>query len=1366
MSRTKLSALLDGILEAGWLAAIVVTPLFFNIYSARVFEPDKLTTLRSIALVMSAVWLIRRAEEWAGHWRDPDRDATERQVTWRTPLVLPTLFTILVYLISTAFSVTPFISFFGSYQRLQGTFTTLSYLVIFFVILDRMRTRDQVDRFITTFILNSLPIALYGFVQRSQRDPLPWGGDVTRRIASNMGNAIFVAAYLIMATPLTLSRIASAFRAILTDEDTGVGDVLRASAYIFIALVQVIAVYYTKSRGPLMGLLAGVGLWIVLGLLSMQRAAHQAGKPAPSPVQLPNDVGKWLARAAASIELAAILGGLLFFILQATAPTGSTLPLTVGGIVAAVVLAAVWLAIALHHQGRGGTGLANLTCLFEDVGRGMGFFLLGVGATGAVAAVLYALSQGVAALNAALTLSVTPLTLIYIVLTVALAGVGIWLAAFREKKWAWALTGAALIPVVALADRLLGPQVDVSMWLPAIGGLLAYVGTWLVFIVNRWGWRWMWTSVMLLVILFSAGFFAINPGGPLHEWAVENPAIGRLANVLEAESGTGKVRALIWEGALDLIMPHAPIETPPTLSSETWQPDPFNAIRFLVGYGPESMYVAYNGFYPPLLGHFESRTASPDRSHNETLDAVIITGVLGLAAYLWTFGSAFYLGLRWLGFLPKGWRTVLFLALIVILAIVATVVTSLILAPHFFGLAIPVGIVAGVFVYLIVYAISLYWMPVKESAAAHPHAFLLMALLSTFVAHFVEINFGIAIASTRTMFWSLAGVFVILGLQQIVEREEAPKAAPPPVPSGKRRRPPKKEQPAPASRTARQAMPEWLWPALGAALIGALILGTLTYDFVNNVEQIDTAWSIFWRSLTVIAIPANQEPRASLGILMVFTFTWLMTGLLSVTQMAKRGVFRERPSDVWSALLIVLPVSLGVGTFFGLILAGRHATIIALRDRMQTVEDVIGLSRHIAGQVDAYYVFLVAIALLGGLALMGGKKTRTKEWGTPVGWMALLVAAASWLVYALIGASADAATGFRITQLGVPFLVGGGIAAIIGAVVYGLVPNLKAPVANAGWAWAFGMSGALMLFLAPTLSYEYNLRPIHADIIYKQADPWDRSQQWHVAVPHYETAIELAPREDFYYLYLGRAFLEYASALEAVDQQDLAMRETERVLLNAQDINPLNTDHSANLARMYRRWADLPAGQGNRALLGEMSSQYYESATSLSPNNPILWNEWATLCYEVLGDEALYQSRIEHSLELDPEFDQTWLIISDISVNQGDLEAAAEGYQRALEISANQPRVWSALGRVHLQIGNYEEAAAALSEALARAPNASDAWENHYWLAYAYAQTGDLEQALAEGEAALLIAPEAQVQRVSDLLAQLQATISITETTP
>jgi hypothetical protein len=50
--QTKLDRWCTSIIEAGWLAALIVAPLFFNVYSSRVFEPDKISLIRSIALVM------------------------------------------------------------------------------------------------------------------------------------------------------------------------------------------------------------------------------------------------------------------------------------------------------------------------------------------------------------------------------------------------------------------------------------------------------------------------------------------------------------------------------------------------------------------------------------------------------------------------------------------------------------------------------------------------------------------------------------------------------------------------------------------------------------------------------------------------------------------------------------------------------------------------------------------------------------------------------------------------------------------------------------------------------------------------------------------------------------------------------------------------------------------------------------------------------------------------------------------------------------------------------------------------------------------------------------------------------------------
>jgi hypothetical protein len=459
--------------------------VFFNVYSSRVFEPDKLTTLRSLAVVMAILWLVRFLEELL-------QSKAPLRFSWRTPMVLPTLAMMVLYIISSAFSLVPYTSFVGSYQRLQGTFSFFAYVVIFFALLTSLRTRAQLSRLITVLILNSLPVSLYGIIQHNGLDPLPWAGDVQTRVAANMGNAIFVAAYLIMVTPLTAGRIVESFNDILHRQESRITDILRASGYIFLIAVQLLTTWYSQSRGP--------------GWASWRRFL----------LSLPD------------VDFAAAAG----------AQGGEC---------------SLCLASGRPSWNRIGPGLAGAA--------------------------------------------------------VILVGLGVW-----------ALSG--------------------STGLYVGGGLagLVFGGIWLYMIVQRKGWRWLWIGWFTIVLVIFGVGLAMNLPGPLQQRVQQVPSLSRMTTILEWDTGTGRVRTLIWEGALDLISVHEPLDYPDGTQ------DAFNALRPLIGYGPESMYVAYNRFYPPLLGHYESRTASPDRSHNETLDSVVITGVLGLAAYLFVFGSVFYWG--------------------------------------------------------------------------------------------------------------------------------------------------------------------------------------------------------------------------------------------------------------------------------------------------------------------------------------------------------------------------------------------------------------------------------------------------------------------------------------------------------------------------------------------------------------------------------------------------------------------------------------------------------------------------------------------------------------------------------------------------
>ena len=69
-------------------------------------------------------------------------------------------------------------------------------------------------------------------------------------------------------------------------------------------------------------------------------------------------------------------------------------------------------------------------------------------------------------------------------------------------------------------------------------------------------------------------------------------------------------------------------------------------LRAVIGWGPESMFVAYNKFYPPALANIEARGASPDRSHEAYLDELVTKGLLGLISYLFVLISFFALAWR------------------------------------------------------------------------------------------------------------------------------------------------------------------------------------------------------------------------------------------------------------------------------------------------------------------------------------------------------------------------------------------------------------------------------------------------------------------------------------------------------------------------------------------------------------------------------------------------------------------------------------------------------------------------------------------------------------------------------------------------
>lgn len=585
--QTTLSIWCERLIEAGWLAALSLIPIYFNLLSARHFEPDKATTLRALVLLMAGLGIIRVLEmmnlgsssgssgssggsggtggSGGSGGTDTDQPAASNPfvVLWSrlttVPLLVPALVYALVFIFSTVTSVVTHTSFWGSYQRLQGTYTNLSYIGLFLILIATMRRREQLERLIVVTLLTGLAVAGYGVLQHLQLDPLPWRGDVITRVASTMGNSIFVAAYLIMVVPLAL------YKAIVNANNARNGTEAGP----------------TNPRNDLLWALA-YGL-LVFGTLALLLAVIKFGA-----VVRTVDFRYWWVFPGAIIVSTA-----LWTLLTLRPPeNGLGVPLWPGGL--------FLLYLLIFGPTYGVSAAAeNAQVIDENMTNGLDWWAWMLASIAAIGG-FYGLGLWLPrrpALPSRLTLWLQTAGTLFVTGTILVAIV------FTQSRGPFLGLGAGLF-VFFLLLLLTGMKRAKQLEQPALlRNLRMLLGGWIAVTV----------AAGLFLVVFNTTY---NPFfNELRTW----PYIGRMGQLLVTEYGTGRVRTLIWAGdehaggAIELIT-HDPVRT-------------------LIGWGPESMFVAYNPFYPPSLAEVESRGASPDRSHQAILDELVTKGFLGLISY-------------------------------------------------------------------------------------------------------------------------------------------------------------------------------------------------------------------------------------------------------------------------------------------------------------------------------------------------------------------------------------------------------------------------------------------------------------------------------------------------------------------------------------------------------------------------------------------------------------------------------------------------------------------------------------------------------------------------------------------------------------
>jgi tetratricopeptide (TPR) repeat protein len=1044
---------------------------------------------------MAVVWLTRWADERLAS-RTAQRPAPLPRA-WHRPLVAPTLLLTLAHLVSTAFSVAPRTSLWGSYTRLQGTYTVLSYLVVFGCMLTTLRRREQVERALTTAILTSLPVALYGLVQHYGLDPLPWGGDVIERVASTMGNSIFVGAFLVLVVPVTLARIVA-----LCNTTTDTTSRQRALEIAGLVIAGVLELYALGTLGFWRGL--AIALALIVGAVLLA-------------VYLRRPIARFL-----------LLGVYLFVL------------------------------------------VVQLLCIFFTQSRGPAIGLL-----------------------------------------VALFFLGILYLAIRaQRRWIAAYLGIAV----------------------------ALVG--------------------LLVVMNA-------PNSPL-AGIRDVPYIGRLGRLLETNTGTGKVRVLLWSAASEMVLA--------------------SPKRAAVGYGPDAMFVAFTPFYPPDLAHYEQRNASGDRSHNEVFDTLVMTGVLGLAAFAWMAAGIAWYGLKWLGLL-EGARQKRSLAFCCGGGALLGIVLPLLIdrSLRYAGVSVLVGFLLGLALHVAIVALA---RPANTPDAPRsrplpsPSEYLpLIAVLAALLGHYAELCFGFGVAATRTYFWAFAALLTVLGqhLEPALESATGVGAASVALRSeprsgtrhgrtqkGKTRTTPKR-----AVQSSRRDIPltnVWI-----AALLTGWALATIAWNYVTNpLPASQTVPAMLARSFGTLAArgePGTTSPAMALLVLAV----WLTGLALTIGHRAA-----NQPSMDARAWLRAAGLYLGVSAALGGVFAAAHASRLLHIIRAETL-------------IDTY--------LWGGLIV--------------------------WLVLAALLSTTQPRP-----------------------------PQAASPAVGAG--------ALVLLALAGLLIVNRNVSIVRADVLYKQGLRYEEQSAWDEAISTYRQAIDLAPNEDYYYLFAGRALLARAERETSEQVRDAYYRTALQTLVDAKRINPLNTDHTANMARLHRSWAAVTTDALLRDERLRTAIDHYRAAVQLSPFNAQLYNEWgATLLSSGDLDGAL--AKYAESLALDQQFAQTYLLIGEVHLTRADYASAAAAYRQATAIEPDRIQAWSSLAYALSQSGEIVPAIDANLRVLALAPGDYITLKN---LALLYREAGVPQKAIDAAQQALPLAPTGEQSFLHDLIALEQAKLAAGEAQP
>ncbi|MCL4366197.1 O-antigen ligase family protein [Patescibacteria group bacterium] len=255
--------MLSKVISYSFYLLFALVPLFWTSVNYELFEYNKMMLTYGFTVIITGAWLLKMLNE-------------KQLLIKRTPLDIPLLLFLGANILSTIFSMDPHTSIWGYYSRLNGGLLSLiAYLLLYWAFVSNMdfnKVKTTLKFGLASGFLISLWAILEHFgvsfscvILRGDFNATCWIQDVQSRVFATLGQPNWLAAYLAM-------LIFPAFYFFLTASSKN-----QRIAYYISLITSYLAFTFTYSRGPTLGLIGGMVVFL-LGCLFCHPESAKGGR--------------------------------------------------------------------------------------------------------------------------------------------------------------------------------------------------------------------------------------------------------------------------------------------------------------------------------------------------------------------------------------------------------------------------------------------------------------------------------------------------------------------------------------------------------------------------------------------------------------------------------------------------------------------------------------------------------------------------------------------------------------------------------------------------------------------------------------------------------------------------------------------------------------------------------------------------------------------------------------------------------------------------------------------------------------------------------------------------------------------------------